>query len=192
MALILKAEVKSDWLNIASAETSKDAIIDRLISQVEDEIVGICGQPIEATATTLEFQGAYGNTYPLYYTVPVTLTTLKYRDTPADTWTAVTGDSAAFIRNGVYSLYYEDGFQSSPYFQAVMSVGFATVPDDVKLCAYEMVTELYLNTPHAMQGNRFGVSAINESEGGISWAKTITSMRARAKERLAPYTRVLI
>ena len=190
MALILKAEVKSDWLQIT--DTSKDAIIDRLIAQVEDEIVSICGQPLEATSTTVEFQGEYGNTYPLYYTVPVTLTTLKYRDTPADSWTLVTGDSAAYVRNGVYSLYYEDGFHTSPYFQAVMSVGFATVPDDVKLCAYEMVTELFLNTPHAMQGNRFGVSAINESEGGISWAKTLLSMRSSAVERLKPYTRVLI
>ena len=192
MALIAKAEVKSDWLEIAVADTSKDALIDRLIAQVEDEIFGICGQPVEQTATTVEFLGEYGNTYPLYYTVPVTLTTLKYRDTPADSWTLVTGDSAAYIRNGVYSLYYEDGFHSQNYFQAVMNVGYTTVPDDVKLCAYEMVTELFLNTPYAGQGNRFGVSAINESEGGVSWAKTIASMRARAVERLKPYTRVLI
>lgn len=192
MSLIVKAELKSDWLNIASANTSKDAILDRLILAVESEIAGICNQPIQTTTVTLEFDGEGSNVYPLYYTVPVTLTTLKVRDTPSDAWALVTGDTAAFLRNGIYALYYEDGFSESPFYQAIMSVGYSTIPDDIKLCAYEMATELYMNTPHAMEINRFGVSIINESSGGVSIAKTIASMRDRAKARLRPYTRTLI
>ena len=192
MPIIAKSEVKSDWLDIASADTSKDALIDRLIDAVDDEIIGICAQPIAQTTVITEFMGEASNVYPLFYTVPVTLTTLKGRNTPSEAWETITADKAAFANNGVYSLYCEDGFAEYAFYQATMSVGYTTVPDDVKLCAYEMVTELYLNTPFAPQVNRFGVSAVSESQGGVTVSKTLLSMRERARKRLAPYTRVLI
>lgn len=188
MAITTKAIIKADWLN--STDTTADAAIDNAILAVSKEIEGICNQPIDVTAVTLEFEGNGSNVVPLYYTSPVTVTTLKYRTLPTDSWTTVS-DCTAFIRNGLYSLYLEDCF-SEAYYQAVLSIGYTTIPYDIQLCANEMVVELYNATQFAGQVNRFGVSAINESEGGVSFAKTIASMRERARPRLAKYTRVLI
>lgn len=192
MALILKAEVKSDWLAIT--DTSKDSMIDRLIDQVGSEIAGICDQPIEQATVTLEFSGEASNIYPTMFTVPVTLTTLQGRNSYGDSWTTITTTTSAFQKDGgQYYLYAEDGFAQYLYYKATMSVGFATIPEDVKLCAYEMVTELYLSTQSgAMQVSRFGISAVSESEGGVTISKTLTSMRTRAQARLSRYRRMVI
>ena len=192
MALITNTVIKSDWLDITG--TDKDALIDRLIAQVGSEIVGICSQPIEQTTVYLEFQGESSNIYPTMFTVPVTLTTLQGRDSYADSWTTITTTTSAFQKDGgQYYLYAEDGFASYRYYKATMTVGFATIPDDVKLCAYEMVTELYLSTQAgSMQVSRFGISAVSESEGGVTVSKTLASMRTRAQARLSRYVRMLI
>lgn len=192
MALTTKAIIKSDWLNIASGDTSRDAMIDRMILAIEAEIKNICNQPVDATTVTREFVGNCTRVQPLYYSVPVTLTTLEYRDDPLDAWTAIAGTKvSAFVMNSLYSLFYEDVF-SDPLYKATMTVGYSTIPADLQLCANEMVVELYNNTQFAGQGNRFGVSAINESEGGVSWSKAIASMRQRAIPRLRAYTRVVV
>ena len=192
MALITNAVVKSDWLDITG--TDKDALIDRLIAQVGSEIKGICSQPIEQETVTLEFGGESTNIYPTLFTVPVTLTTLQGRDSYGDSWTTITTTTSAFQKDGgQYYLYAEDGFAQYRYYKATMTVGFATIPDDVKLCAYEMVTELYLSTQAgSMQVSRFGISAVSESEGGVTVSKTLASMRVRAQARLSRYVRMLI
>jgi hypothetical protein len=125
------------------------------------------------------------------YTVPVTLTTLKYRDSYGDTFASVTGTTNLVDIRGVKYLYLEDGFINKQY-EAVMSIGYTSIPSVIEICAAEMVTELYMETPFAPQANRFGVTAITESEGGMSISKTLQAMRNRVKPRLAPYTRVTI
>jgi len=191
MPLVSRAIIKSDWLNIASADTSKDALIDRLISYVDTEIKDICQQPIIQQSVTAYYEGTRDTLLHTGYTAPVTLTTLKYRDSYADSFASVASTTNVVDIRGVKYIYLQDGFVSKQY-EAVMSIGYATIPSVIEVCAAEMVTELYLETPFAMQTNRFGVTAITESEAGISISKTLQAMRARVKPRLAPYTRVSI
>jgi len=191
MPLVSRAVIKQDWLNIAAIDTSRDGLIDRLIGYVDNEIKDICNQPIIQESVTAYYEGTRDTLLLTGYTVPVTLTTLKYRDSYGDTFASVTGTTNLVDIRGVKYLYLEDGFINKQY-EAVMSVGYTTIPSVIEVCAAEMVTELYLETPFAMQANRFGVTAITESEAGISISKTLQAMRARVKPRLAPYTRVTI
>lgn len=191
MPLVSRAIIKQDWLNIAAIDNSKDALIDRLISYVDTEIKDICQQPIIQESVTVYYEGTRDTLLHTGYTAPITLTTLKYRDSYADAFASVTSTTNVVDIRGVKYIYLQDGFVSKQY-EAVMSVGYATIPSVIEVCAAEMVTELYLETPFAMQANRFGVTAITESEAGISISKTLQAMRARVKPRLAPYTRVTI
>jgi hypothetical protein len=50
-----------------------------------------------------------------------------------------------------------------------------------------MCKELWYETPFAAQGERFGVSAINEADSGVTFAKTLIRMRSWVEPRLAPY-----
>jgi len=191
MPLVSRAIVKSDWLNIAAIDNSKDGLIDRLIGYVDAEIKDICQQPIIQESVTAYYEGVRDTLLFTGYTSPVTLSTLKYRDSYGDSFASVTGTTNVVDIRGVKYIYLEDGFVNKQY-EAVMTVGYASIPTVIEVCAAEMATELYLETPFAMQANRFGVTAITESEAGISISKTLQAMRARVKPRLAPYTRVTI
>jgi hypothetical protein len=162
-----------------------------LIGYVDNEIKDICNQPIIQESVTAYYEGTRDTLLLTGYTVPVTLSTLKYRDSYGDTFKSVTGTTNLVDIRGVKYLYLEDGFINKQY-EAVMSVGYTTIPSVIEICAAEMVTELYMETPFAPQANRFGVTAITESEAGMSISKTLQAMRTRVKPRLAPYTRVTI
>lgn len=191
MPLINRSVVKSDWLNIAAIDNSRDALLDRLISYVDSEIREICQQPIAAENMTFTFEGNLSATYFSGFTVPVTLTSLSSRKSLADPFSAVSGSFQVLNKDGARLLWLDGGFMDLEY-QAVASVGFASVPSIVEICAAEMVVELYHSTPFAPQTSRFGISALTESEGGISIGKTLVRMRDRTKQRLAPYIRVSI
>jgi hypothetical protein len=191
MPLVSRAVIKQDWLNIAAIDTSRDGLIDRLIGYVDNEIKDICNQPIIQESVKAYYEGTRDTLLLTGYTVPVTLSTLKYRDSYGDSFQSVTGTTNLVDIRGVKYLYLEDGFINKQY-EAVMSIGYTSIPSVIEICAAEMVTELYMETPFAPQANRFGVTAITESEAGMSISKTLQAMRTRVKPRLAPYTRVTI
>ena len=191
MALVSRAVIKSDWLNIAAIDTSKDAMLDRFIAYVGSEIKDICQQPIEQESVTINFGGNSDKLYYTGYTVPTTLTSLASRDDYGDSYVAVAGTTNLVDIRGTKHIFLSDGFTALDY-QAVLSVGYTSVPTVIEICAAEMVTELYMTTPFAPQSSRFGVTAISESEGGISISKTLQRMRDRVKSRLAPYMRASI
>lgn len=185
MPIVSRALVKSDWLNIASADTTHDAMIDRLIEMVSDEIDGICNQPIQQRSVTHYFLGNNRQVVQLPYSTPVTLGSVAYRGSAGESWTTGTG-FYAIETHGNARLFSSSGF-SSKYYRLIADVGYTTVPDDVQLCAFEMVKELYYETPFAAQAERFGVGAITENESGLAFSKTLFQMRSRVTPRLHRY-----
>jgi hypothetical protein len=194
MAYLTKAIAKADWLRIES-DTSMDNMIDRFIADAEKEITGILNQPVEAEATTLIWYGSGQQQHNLYYGVPVTATALKYRDDPRDAYTTI-DPSEYVVRNFVYgvALWYADGYMPGREYQFTATVGWsaANVPADITSCGYELVKELFYETPFAGQSERFGVSAITEGQGGTTFSKAIQRMRPIIAEKLAHYRRFTI
>lgn len=191
MPLVSRSVIKSDWLNIAAADTSKDAMLDRLIAYADAEIKDICQQPIALENITLYFEGNYDVLFNTLYTVPITMSGLSSRNNYSDAFVAVNATTSVVTTEHGYSIYNSNGFTDKQY-QATLSVGFATIPSIVELCALELVVEMYNQTPFASQMNRFGLSAAIEIEAGMTVNKTLLRMRPRIKERLLPYTRVFI
>lgn len=194
MAYLNKTIAKSDWLRIES-DTSMDTMIDRFIADAEKEITGIINQPVEAEATTLTWYGAGEQQHNLYYAVPVTASALKYRDDPRDAYTTI--DPADYVvrtfAHGV-ALWYSDGYMPGREYQLTATVGWAAanVPADIVTCGYELVKELFYETPFAGQSERFGLTAVTEGQGGTTFSKAIQRMRPIIAEKLAHYRRFTI
>ena len=190
MAYLTTSIVKSDWLRIESADTSMDALIGRMIAAAEDEIENLLNQPVEQQSIAIYWDGLGETEHALLYTVPVTSTTLKYREDPTIAWTTVdAADYAVRARHFGKSLWYKNGFTPYVEYEYTASVGYAagTIPADILVAGYELVKELYYETPYAGQSERFGVSAVTEGQGGTTFSKAIARMRPYLIEKLAPY-----
>lgn len=190
MAYLTKEIFKSDWINLASADTSLDNTINRWITAVEKEMTGIISQPVEQESLTLYWFGQGEVEHNLYYTVPVTASTLKYRATPLDTFTTIATDEYVVTdRDGSKRLYYEGYFTQGYEWQFVATVGWATasVPADIQTSGYELLKEIYLESAHASQNDRFGLSGTTEGQAGTSFSKAIIRMRPQIEQRLAHY-----
>lgn len=190
MAYLSTSVFKSDWLRIESADTSMDALIGRMIAAAEDEIENLLHQPVEAQALTLYWDGQGEGEHSFFYSVPMTGTTLRYREDPTIAWTTVAATEYE-LRQRPFgrSLWYRHGFSRVLEYEYTATVGWASanVPADILAAGYELVKELYYETPYAGQSERFGVSIITEGAPNNVFAKTIVRMRPYILEKLAPY-----
>lgn len=191
MPICSRDEIKTDYLNIALTDNTLDKTLDRFIEVAQMEIEGICDQPIIAAATTWTQLGTTDRLLRTGYTVPMTLTAVQSRGNFTDAFVAITDTASVVDVNSVKHLA-TTGTWTAAQYQITATLGYATVPRVIQMCACELVVEMYYNTTHAGSGSRFGVSAISESAGGTSMSKTVQSMRARIMPRLTPYRRVSI
>lgn len=190
MAYLSSSIIKSDWLRIESADTSMDAMIGRMIAAAEDEIENLLNQPVEQQSLTIYWDGQGEGEHLLLYTVPLTATSLRYREDPTIGWTTVdASEYAVRSRHFGKSLWYKTGFLPFLEYEFVANVGWQVnnIPADILIAGYELVKELYYETPYAGQSERFGVSAITEGQGGTTFSKAIARMRPILLEKLAPY-----
>lgn len=188
MALQTVSEIKSTWLNIG--DNSQDTRLLSLIGAAARIIKGICKQPIDAESIQIDFVGTGNQTHMLPYTVPVTLTSLQYKETvDAATWQTATG-AIIFKADGITHLYYEPGL-NAVLWRINVTIGYDgtthVVPDDIKEVCAEMVIEMFKMTDYGGRESRFGVNSIANSEGGTTQTTQYRDLTARFRNRLAPY-----
>lgn len=145
MAIVTNTNVKN-YLDISGSDL--DSFITDAISKIEADIIAFCGQEIEES--TVDFI-RYGNgkSLMLLKNDPVTaINNLYYRDKPTDSWTEETDSSKFSLVNheGIYSIYYDDGFDSSYEYKLNYTYGYSTVPEDIKKVAIEMTADYLLNS----------------------------------------------
>lgn len=194
MAYLSKTVFKNDWLRL-ELDTSLDQMIDRLIATAEEELESVINQPIEQQAVSLTFRGNNSFEHSLYYTVPVTLTSLSSRVDPLQAWAVCPiSDYALVDRPHGAGIYYAGGFNEYIEYKIVANVGWtaASIPGDIKTAGYEFMKELFNETPYAGQADRFGLSAITEGQGGTSFSKAIQRMRPIIAQKLNHYLLTVI
>lgn len=190
MAYLSTSIVKSDWLRIESADTTMDSLIGRMISAAEEELEGILNQPVESTTVVLYWEGLGEIEHRLFYTVPLSGVSLRYREDPTIAWkTANSADFAVKKTAYGYVVWYKNGFLENMEYEFTGTVGWssATVPADILVAGYEIVKELYYETPYAGQSERFGLSGVTEGQGGTSFSKAILRVRPTIQEKLSHY-----
>ena len=173
------ALVKSDYLNIT--ESTYDTVITNLLTQASSKIESMCGQPLEAQAVTSYFEGGFGDWLHVKYSVPFTVTSISYRDEPLDSWTAI--DSGSYTTQGQW-IYNDETFSES-YYKLVLSVGYSTIPDDLKHYASELTAAYYKASRHG--DNTIGFGSINVSQGGIAISQSVIDVENQIEQKLAKY-----
>ena len=129
----------------------------------------------------------------LPWTAPVTLTALQEYVWPDSTPTAVTANVMVSNIGGLNRAYRKDGtFVMGYLYKVTATVGYATVPADVLLCANEMVVEVYNETAFGADGSRLGLLSVAETAGGTAITKTLQALRPKIEKRLLPYRVVTI
>lgn len=179
--------LKSDWLGITN--NSEDARATRALTAASKDITTICHQPIEQTSTVYDFAGNFASDAPIYYTVPVVLTSLQSRFFPYESWTTETGTTLYEV-NGLKYIHLQDGYHRRLY-RATMQVGYTTIPLDIQTAAYKLAKEYYLQYGNRAGQDRFGLSEVVTDNGVSTTTQRFKDIRAEVVRTLAPYTRFL-
>lgn len=190
------ANFKRDYLDRESIYTDQDNTITTAILSAGSFVRTYCKQPVEQESVDYYFSGSGASPLSLSaqllgaagtsdniglpYTVPVSLTSLSYKVAPSDSsWTSITG-ATVYKSADLYRVYYSGGFPFRLY-KAVLSVGYATVPDDVIAAASQLA--LYFLKEGQTQGDsRAGVSSVTTSQGGV----TVTQAYKNVVQQVAP------
>ena len=122
-----------------------------------------------------------------YVKVPVSLTTLAYRDEQDDSYTTITG-AVVYVADGLTSIYAPNAF-ANRWYKATCAVGYTSsdAPASLVHVISEMVHEMYKATDFGGKDNRFGVASIATSEGGTTMTTALLDMRPRFALRLSPW-----
>ena len=198
--LTTTAALKANYLNIDVLDTDRDATITACIEQAGAIIRTICNQPIEEESIEHYFNGiATDNpdlskvllggvgyrTKLLPYSAPTSLTSLYHRTLPTDSWELQTG--AVIYKHGdLYKLYASDCF-AWPLYKAVLSVGYATIPDDVVHAASELAVYVWNETSVSNEA-RAGLTAKTITQNQIATTRQYADVIARLKPILTKYT----
>ena len=83
-------------------------------------------------------------------------------------------------------------WEMTSHYRITATVGYATIPADVVVCANEMVVELYNETAFAPNGSTLGIVSVSEVPAGQTVTKALQSMRPKVERRLLPYRRMTI
>ena len=190
-------KLKTNWLSIEPAETEQDTLLTMCIEKAGAIIKEICKQPIEAESVTIYFDGSTNNITAnqilggegyarkeIFYTVPITITSLSHRTLPSDSWTADTSP-VIYESNNQRFVYVSGGF-GYRYYKLVATIGYTDIPASVELAASELAVEIYRET-QATGASTLGVSSVSTTQGGVTITKAYRSVITRIMPYLSSY-----
>ena len=124
------------YLNISGS--TLDTLLTPFISQAQKEIENYVGRDLSYGSKTIYRKLNDSTTLLLIDDIVNSLTSLSYRNTPIDTWTAIDSSKYALTQlNGNYFIYYD--FGSDIEYKIVFNGGYSTYPSDLEQVAIEMV-----------------------------------------------------
>jgi hypothetical protein len=190
MPLLTLTDFKRDWVNIADADTTVDATLTACLNAATAEIVGMANQHLEQVTHYVYFTGTKSRSlYLPYHTIPVAYVALHTRDTPLESWVAVTTGATIHEIDDVYSLYTAEAM-TLPYYRLTATIGFASgsIPMDIQACCGALAKELYLELDRVGTSERFGVSAISGGNPTGNESLALKRQRELVAQRIARYT----
>lgn len=200
MALVTRDSIKR-YLDIDTNDASKDVMLDEWLAEATAWVESECNQPIESRALTAwPFDGnGFTTMHPPFLSVR-SATALQYRggDGSDATWTTIATTEWELVAPNAGTpaasapyLYYPPGFgRGVANYRVTLGVGYATIPGDIQRVVREYVSMIFLESPGAGNGNRFGVSSITRSTqngGSVTTAFKATDLEERWRKMLARY-----
>ena len=138
MSLVTLNEIKT-FLDIALADTSKDALITLFRDSVEASIIGFCETDFASHIVTNEYIDANRSDIILPKNCPIISVQALYIDVDSD-GNGTLLDSSEYVKDG-YAItlknHHTQGRRAS--IKINYTYGYASVPADVKMCVYQSV-----------------------------------------------------
>jgi hypothetical protein len=163
--MITLNEFKTDYLNVATSETTYDTILQRFIDTAVEQLEAYCGQSLLTTSKTFEYR-RYSQLLDIaeVYRVPFTPTLVQDRESFSDSYVANTA-YAVETDGRNYRLY----FTTLParYVKVTATVGYTTsnAPAPLKEATGRLALELVRSSivPTMNGENTFGIESISTS-----------------------------
>ena len=195
MALITTDALKQ-YLAMDLNTSTYDDQLDSIISHTGGLIQGYCNQAIEATTETIVFNGNGTNLYT-FTNFPVnSITSVRYRITPANAWITLATTDYALVNSGaLYQIYFtQKNIKGTANYEVVFNYGYTVIPQDVQITALEIASLIWKDTDiqGGVKGGRLGLASV--SEGGINGVSASTSFKdywnTKWKQALLSYKRM--
>lgn len=138
--MITQAEVK-EYLNLAIDNTNYNTVIDNFILTVKQDLINYLGWNFISHSEDFYFVGNDENVMILPFLQIATVNNLYYAEKPTDTYTQITSNFALFPINGLYKVYYENGFNNDYLYKCNVTAGWSSsaVPKDLWEIARELI-----------------------------------------------------
>ena len=178
MALITTDALKQ-YLAMDLNTSTYDDQLDSIISYTGGLIQGYCNQAIEATTETIVFNGNGTNLYT-FSNFPVnSITSVRYRITPANAWITLATTDYALVNSGaLYQIYFtQNNIKGTANYEVVFNYGYTVIPQDVQITALEIASLIWKDSDikGGAKGGRLGLASV--SEGGINGVSASTSFK---------------
>lgn len=174
------------YLKIPESDTTNDDLLDLAIETARDLIRNTCNQPVELTTIDYYVSKHRGNELFLPFMPVNTVNYVKYATERPATWYSL--DSSyyeLFEMNNLYYLYNSEGFAYN--YRINLTVGYTTVPDDVRATALEMAATYVKNSDIFGEG-RLGIGSKSVNlPNGTSENTVYIDMLKRWRDTLRHY-----
>jgi len=181
-----------EYLNIDTADTTYNTILDNLVKVVKSQLTSILGWNAELHNEDYVFAGNNSTVYNFLYPYINSINTLGYKDSILDDdYTLIDTSLYKLVNlNSVYKVYYDSSFTLDTLYRANISVGYdtTTVPYELWQVLREMASIIFKEADFSNTNNsRLGIQTISTSIMGVTSNNTFIDLRNRWKRDLQKY-----
>lgn len=181
-----------EYLNIDTADTSYNTVLDNIIKVVKSQLTSILGWNAELHSEDLFFAGNDSNVYNFQIPYINSINSLSYKSSPLDTnYTSIPNTQYTLLYlNSVYKVYYESSFTLDLLYKANISIGYdtTTIPYEIWQVLREMAAIIFKEGDFSDSNKaRLGLSTLSENLMGVTASTNFIDLRSRWKKDLQKY-----
>ena len=181
-----------EYLNIDTADTTYNTVIDNLIKVVKSQLISMLGWNAELHSEDVFFAGNDSTVYN--FTIPFvnSINSLSYKTSPLDSsYTIIANTQYVLLNiNSVYKVYYDSNFTLDTLYKCNVTIGYdtITVPYEIWQVLREMAAIIFKEGNFSdSKSARLGIATLNENIMGVTSSTNFIDLRSRWKKDLQRY-----
>lgn len=189
---MITANNVKEYLNIDTADTTYNTIIDNLIKVVKSQLTSMLGWNAELHSEDVNFAGNNSIVYNFQIPYINSLNSLEYKSNILDTsYTSITNTEYKLLYiNSVYKIYYNSSFTLDTLYKANVTIGYdtTTIPYEIWQVLREMAAIIFKEGNFSdSKSARLGIGTLNENIMGVTSSTQFIDLRNRWKKDLQKY-----
>jgi len=181
-----------EYLNIDTADSTYNTIIDNIIKVVKSQLTSMLGWNCELNTTNLLFAGNGNIVYNFQIPYINSLNSLEYKSNILDSdYISISNTQYTLLNiNSVYKIYYDSGFTLDTLYKANVTMGYDsnTIPYEIWQILREMASIIFKEGDFSDSNKaRLGIASLNENLMGVTSSTAFIDLRTRWKKDLQKY-----